>query len=64
MWAAKSRSSNASRGKNDATVGTLGGKPVALTVIEIFAEIPGTPPGVLMRRMINWPKAASLGPIM
>jgi hypothetical protein len=43
--------------------GTSAGSWVALTVIGMLAEIPGVPPGLLILRMINRPKALSLTPI-
>ena len=43
---------------------TVSGRAVALTVIAIFDEMLGVPPGLLIRRMINRPKVASLGPMM
>jgi len=63
MWAAKSRSSNESTGKNDATVGTLNGSAVALTVIGILAEILGVPPGLLILHITNSPKLRMLVPM-
>lgn len=40
------------------------GKEVVLTVIAIFAEMLGVPPGLLIRRMIKRPNALSLAPMM
>jgi len=40
------------------------GKAVVFTAIAMFADMPGVPPGLLIRRMTNLPKAVSLGPMM
>ncbi|PYJ81864.1 MAG: hypothetical protein DME73_06210 [Verrucomicrobia bacterium] len=64
MWAANNRSSSASSCPLVPLALTLIGSAVAFTVIAIFAEMAGVPPGLLMRRMTNRPKVESLGPMM
>jgi hypothetical protein len=69
MCAANKRSSSASKPMLLAMVCTqlfselephATGKEVLSTVIEIFADMLGVPPGLLIRRTIKRPKALSL----